>query len=367
VSIPHVTVDSNDPYERGRQRGAQVADRLRATWPMYQRLFAETADYAGRPPVDVAAVAVGCLDELRSWSPDLLREAEGIADATDLDLADVMALNARTEVLASARGVGPTECSTLVQLAGAGGTALSAQTWDWHHDLADGWHTQAVRGDEHAYVGLAEFGMMAKIGVNDAGVGLHLNLLRHASDLVDADDARAPVGIPVHLLARQVLSHAGTLDEAIEILRTAPAAGSSVLTVVTPHAAACVEISPAAVAVVEPSDGWLVHTNHFLDPGLAAGERVTLDITTTFERQDALRSRVKGVAGPIDVEGVAQLLCMHDDNGVAVCRHLDESAPFGFRSATLATVGLDPHGCTATLSAWGPCRRDEVVTLVAGD
>ena len=53
TSRMHVDIDSSDPFERGRQRGAQVGARLQQTWPIYQSLFAVTARDAGRDPVDV--------------------------------------------------------------------------------------------------------------------------------------------------------------------------------------------------------------------------------------------------------------------------------------------------------------------------
>jgi isopenicillin-N N-acyltransferase-like protein len=346
-----------------------VAERLSGTWPIYQELFAVAARDAGRHPVDVPAIAGSCLDSLATWSPDLFRELEGVAAGSGLALHEVMALNARTEVLAQARGAGSTECSTLVELVGEAGSALSAQTWDWHHDLAAGWHLQTVSGDEHTFVGLTEFGMLAKIGVNDAGLGVHFNLLRHASDVVEGYDAHGAAprgGVPVHLLAREVLGRTTTVGEAAELIGSAPVAASTVITVVTRDEAACIEMCAGGIGVVEPSDGWLVHTNHFLDPGLAAGERVTLDVTTTFEREDLLRSRVKGVEQPVGVAGLTALLCAHDEDGVSVCRHLADDIPFGYRTATLATVAIDPARRTAYISAGGPCRRTDVTTLTAG-
>ncbi|MDX6308996.1 MAG: isopenicillin-N N-acyltransferase like protein [Nocardioidaceae bacterium] len=364
----HTEIDSTDPFERGRQRGVQVAARLRETWPIYQSLFAVTARDAGRSPVDVPATAESCLDAVSTWSPELLRELEGVAAGSGFGLTTVMALNARTEVLAQARSAGATECSTLVQLHGGDGSPIGAQTWDWHEELAGGWHLHTVRGDDHTFVGLTEYGMLAKIGVNDAGLGVHLNLLRHASDArgrYDNQRARPAGGVPVHLLARQILGRAASVAEAVEHARSAAVCASSVITVVSREEAVCVEISPAGVGLVEPSDGWLVHTNHFLEPRLAAGERVTEEVTTTFEREDLLRSRVKAVAAPLEVEELAALLCAHDEDGVPVCRHPDGEATLGYRGSTLATVSLDPLRCAAGISAGGPCRRTEVTTLAA--
>ena len=375
----HVVVDSADPFERGRQRGAQVRDALTWTWPLYKRLFELTAHDAGRPYVDVGAVATSCREAVADWSPDVLRELDGVAAGAGLDAGTVMALNARTEVFARARGDGPTECSTLVALHGRAGTAVGAQTWDWHDELSHGWHVQTVRGNRHTFVGLAEFGMLAKIGVNDAGVGVLFNLLRHASDggrpLAASHDAAAPdvpIGragadgaVPVHLVAHEVLARASTLDEAVSIARSAPVIGSTVLTVLTADGALSVELSPAGAGCISPAEGWLVHTNHFLDPLLASGERVAQDITTTFERAALLRVRARQAQLPIDVESLVALLDAHEGDGAAVCRHPPPDASTGYRTATLATVGIDPARRTARVSAHGPCRRAEIVELTA--
>jgi isopenicillin-N N-acyltransferase-like protein len=367
MAVDHVLVDSAEPFERGRQRGVQVAAHLRWTWPLYEQLFAITARDTGRPAVDVRSLAAECLDAVRSWSPDTARELEGVASGAGVDVSTVMALNARTEVFARARGTGPTECSTLVQLEGPAGTALGAQTWDWHDELSGGWHTQTVRGHPRTFVGLAEHGMLAKIGVNDSGLGVMFNLLRHESDSASSSDSRRQQagGVPVHLVAHEVLTQATTVGEALELARSAPVLGSTVLTVLTPDAAACLELSPDGVGVVEPAGGWLVHTNHFLDPALATGERVTDDVTTTFERADLLRSRVKKVDERLGEERLVRLLDAHDGDGVSVCRHPLADAQLGYRTATLATVGIDPAQRVAHISAGGPCRRAGVTELIA--
>lgn len=367
----HVQIDAPDPFERGVQRGRFAAHRLQCTWPIYRQLIDVTADIYGGPRIDVSAVAEASLDSLTTWSPALLRELEGVAQGSGLELLTVMSINARTEALALARD-GTTECSTVVQLRGRSGTSVSAQTWDWHYDLVDGWHVQTVRGNEHAFVGLTEYGMLAKIGMNDAGLGLHLNLLRHASDgrtsqsEASYGDPAAPIGgVPVHLVAREILGRASTVAEAADLAASAPLTASTVLTVVTEDDAVCLEMCPDGVAVLRPQSGWLVHANHFLDPVLAEGERVMFDLTTTLERQELLSARSKAVDEPLDAEGLARLLAAHDEDGVAVCRHVDRQAPMGYRTATLATVALDPAARSAAVSAGGPGERRDVVTLTA--
>ncbi|RAG73337.1 isopenicillin acyltransferase, partial [Burkholderia multivorans] len=111
------------------------------------------------------------------------------------------------------------------------------QTWDWLADFSTLWHLAdvgAVPG-QLRHIGMAEYGMLGKIGLSEVGVGVHLNILKHAGD--------RPGGVPVHAVLAQVLSTAHDLAEALETIRSAPTSSSSVITVVTAEAAVQVEIA----------------------------------------------------------------------------------------------------------------------------
>jgi isopenicillin-N N-acyltransferase like protein len=185
-----------------------------------------------------------------------------------------------------------------------------------------------------------EFGAPAKIGVNDAGLGLHFNILNHAAD----SDAG---GVPVHAIARRVLEEATTIDEAIEVVSSAPVSASTVLTVATLHddraGAASLELSPAGVAVVRPGDdGWLLHTNHFLDPALATGDAVTPDAFSTerFVHAHAMRTGMSALGAAER----AAAFCGPQGAAAAVCVPRDESLPPERQWETLLTIALDVAG-----------------------
>lgn len=56
--------------------------------------------------------------------------------------------------------------------------------WDWAADFSTLWHFNDVGSvpGQYRHVGIAEFGMLGKIGLNEAGVGVLLNILKHAGD-----------------------------------------------------------------------------------------------------------------------------------------------------------------------------------------
>ncbi|MFI1977612.1 C45 family autoproteolytic acyltransferase/hydolase [Streptomyces wedmorensis] len=352
-------ITGDTPRRRGEDRGRRAAAAIARAWRVYDELFATvaagSAGSAGSVAsagisgaarsLDVRALALRTADATRAWAPELVEEMEGVAEGAGLPFWTVAALNARTEILAEAGAPRAGECSTLVR---TGLRTTGGQCWDWHEELAGAWHLQTVTGDAQGFAGITEHGILAKIGVNDAGVGVLFNILGHAED--------AATGVPVHLVARQVLGTAGSFAEAVGILTGAPVSASTVITVVTADRAASVELAPAGSAVVEPDErGWLTRTNHFLDPPLAAGELRGRREPETYDRHRLLTRRVLGHPGPLDPEALVKLLAAHRDDGAEVCCHAPAEGTLGSRWATLATVAVDPAERRLLVHDGGPC------------
>src|SRR5699024_10655295 len=233
----------------------------------------------------------------------------------------------------------------------------------------------AVPG-QHRHVGIAEYGMLGKIGLNEAGVGVLLNILKHRAD--------GPGGVPVHMILERVLSEAGSLAEALEIIHSAPTSSSSIITVITAEAAVQVEIAGEAKRERRAgADGILVHTNHFLHPDLLDGSLELRPGSTSRARLRHLDEAVAGLSagrseaaggsahggsapgdparaedaparaeaaeaapgpgssGPVTVGDLTKLLTTGPDEP-PVCAGPGPGAASGGRSATLVTVRIDP-------------------------
>jgi hypothetical protein len=116
---------------------------------------------------------------------------------------------------------------------------------------------------------LTEFGVLAKIGVNDAGLGVMLNMLHHSADEQVGEQR---IGFPVHVLLRTLLEDCTSVDEARDLVRSLSFSASSALTVVDRGGdAASFETFPEGVGEVKPEAGLLVRTNHFVSAEGEAG------------------------------------------------------------------------------------------------
>jgi isopenicillin-N N-acyltransferase-like protein len=284
------------PRLRGEAFGEAHADRVRHTVEIYRRLCDLSA--GGR---------------VRA-SDSEHEELHGIATGAGVDVRDLLAVNARTELTS-----GRHECSVI------GEGDILAQNWDWHPDLQESTVLWIVRENGGWFATITEAGMLAKIGMNDAGLGVCLNLLRCSED-------GGLAGTPIHLLMRRTLA-CRSVPDALELLTTARVSASSAVTVATPGDVATVELSPGGANVVR--DG--THTNHFLQPP-PAGDDV-IESESSRPRLDAIRSLP-----------LREALRSHP-----VCQHVDESEPWEDRTATLASVIMDLGTLRMELADGHPC------------
>jgi isopenicillin-N N-acyltransferase-like protein len=333
VGMLHVTVDASDPQARGEAYGAGVAHRLPLVWDAYRSLFQL---YAGVDERTALRVGTEVLEVVDAWRPALRVEMEAVAAAGGIAVEAVGALNGRTELVVAA------ECATVGRVHGPAGPWL-AQNWDWFLDAPE----RCVVVTTPTYTTFTEVGILAKIGVNRAGLALSLDILRHDSDRSD------PIGIPIHLLLREVLGACATVDDVAELLAESPVSASSCLTVVTADGdGACFEVSPAGVARIGPADdGLLTHTNDFCDPVLALGERVGPKLASSCARRGDL-DRLR----PLTLDDARAALASHAAVPVPTCRHGDYAGPGLPLSGTAACLLMDPVAGTLDVGAGPPCQ-----------
>ncbi|WP_328808221.1 C45 family peptidase [Nonomuraea antri] len=335
-----------DPFERGKERG----DLLRAELPGGLAFYLELFGLAGLSEGRVRDDALRTADVIGAVRPRLLAELDGVAAGAGLDPWQVYALNARTEILAQSGAGRPGECSTIVRRLEphAVPRTFGVQTWDWHVELAPYWHTHEVRGGHdggYDVVGLTEHGILGKVGVNSAGLALHFNILGHRADGVG--------GVPVHVLAALVLEEAGSVAEALDLVRSTPVSASSSFTLFDADTAVTTDITPVGVFPVEPIGGTLIRTNHFLSPAPRDGEKNELYQPDSGERYDLVADRLARRPEPRDPD--ALLAFLYSGPGQPpLCCVPDMTLPPGERWATLATITLEPASRTARVADGSP-------------
>jgi isopenicillin-N N-acyltransferase like protein len=332
------------PGDRGVRFGEAQRDAVHATVGAYERLFREAC---GADSAVVRSFGERVGERLHGEHPDAHEEIAAIARGAGVDEALLMAVNARTELLA---GAARPECSAIGVLPErSGGHTLLAQNWDWHPDLRESvvlW--TIVEPDGRWLVTMTEAGMLAKIGLNSRGLGLCVNILGSSAD-------GGPGGIPVHVLMRLALQRCDDVAAAGALLEANEASGSSCFNVGSPGALASYEVSPARVVRIEPEDGLLLHTNHFLEPPGDAEDVYMRESPSSLARLDELDRGVRRAPGQVDVGAVKDALRSHDAGPNAICCHDPDNERYADRTETLASVCLDLEELRFEISEGAPC------------
>ncbi len=316
AELPYIVV-SGDARARGLAHGRQLKDRIHSTFDFYQQAIFQNSPLS-REQVQARAGQVAEL--IGKFRPDFVTEIEAIAEGAGIDSWKIYALNARTEIL----NAPVAECTSLYFQK----TALLGQTWDWIRELEE-----LVVIMRHEYtdgrniITLTEPGMLAKIGLNNSGLGVCLNFLISTHQLD---------GVPVHIVLRAILE-CRSIDEAREQIRRSGTGKSSHFLVGDANGE-CFGMEFAAGNCVEigSQNGVLVHTNHCLGHGMESSM-----LPTSAERLEQAGQHLKTMADHT-IEDMQNIL-LDDSRGNESIQsgYHPEEVLGGLEVGTCATVIMD--------------------------
>lgn len=370
MRLPHVSV-SGQPAECGAAYGAAAGTQIGANVEAYRRRF---RDEAGLDAAGLRAAGAAFRDATAQHHPRIAAMLDGVAAGAGVAHAEIYALNARTELLygrpgspddpGSPDGEGCTAIGVLGTHTGSGHLLLG-QNWDWHPDQRDAMlllETTDERG--HTVLTLAEAGMLAKTGLNSAGVGQCLTMLA-----CDRDGLTSPPGVPYHVLARATLE-ADSLGWALRSACHSPRNASINLLLGQAGDPAYadpslggemidLELVPGDVGWLHPVDGMITHANH-LETALAVRDaQKDWGGSSLYRAARARRLMAETVdAGKATPEGMAAVFRDHASYPHAICRHLDERLPARDRSRTVCSILLDLDARRFGIADGQPCERD---------
>lgn len=262
---PFVDV-SGSPYERGRQHGAAVPVRVKRSIELYGGQLGELGYDAAAKTALIGEFA----REIEGFGAHYVEEMRGIADGAGVLLEDIVMINARTEVIAKARLVKnrPVEvneelddgCTGAIILPerSANGSLIHGQNWDWKAECAETAIVLRVRRDDGPdFLTFVEAGGLARCGMNEAGICITANYLESERDFTQA-------GVPLALIRRKVLEQEH-LAFAIKAVATTPKACSNNMMLSTVKGFGIdFECAPDEAFPLYPSDGLIVHANHWV-------------------------------------------------------------------------------------------------------
>jgi isopenicillin-N N-acyltransferase-like protein len=343
-NIP-IVIGEGSPYARGYHLGSSERVRVRHAVHAYMVMFRA----AGLRQAAVYDQAERFLPVIDAYAPHLVEEMRGIAEGTGHDLRAIVALNCRTELLyAVGKAI---ECTSLgvTPPASADGHVRLAQNWDWHPSMTGALVLWVIRrADGPDLLTLTEAGMVGKIGANARGLAMVVNLLTS-----DADHPGP--ALPMHVILRKVLEDAGSVSSATAMIAAAARCSScNHMLADCDGNLADVEATPQGIVELRSDRGVLTHTNHCLDPDLAARDSYARDKPDTLARG----ARAEALAGraSLDEAAMRAILADHSTAPKGICRHPQPDLPFAEQAATIASLIFDLTAGTLALADGEPCE-----------
>ncbi len=351
--FPHIRV-SGTPAERGRQLGEQAAERIRRSIAIYREIFQH---YSGWEWPQVLDHTQHYRPAIEAYQPRYLEEIEGIASGAQIPAEEVLAINVRTEIMfAAVARKAARECSALALMPPATSDSHPwiAQNWDWKPHMSETVIVLEATQDEGPdYITVVEAGLLAKTGLNSAGIGLVTNAL------VSSEDRGEP-GVPYHVILRGILDAETMTDALGAITRDVRSSSANYLIAHREGEAINIEAAPgdySRISLDFPSErGFLVHTNHFCsvpsdlkDVGLWEG-------TDSPFRLRRLEQAINRHESPLSREDIQQIFTDHFDFPYSVCSHPDPRVPRVEQYATVASIMIDLADSVMWIADGNPCE-----------
>lgn len=247
--------------------------------------------------------------------PDLAAEVDGVAEGANLPCVEAAwVLQLRAELQRPVERAGEHECTSFAAFGAATteGATIAGQNADLPALYSD--LLVLLRRDipgQPRVLTLTPAGQVGYHGMNDAGVAVFANFLH-------SDGWR--VGIPRYLLTRIALAERSR-GAAVAAIERAHRASPRNLLIADDDGAVDVETTTTATARLEPEDGLLAHSNHYVAPALRECERTTpRSLANSRQRLARIQTLLRERHGALDIASCAATMRDRDCTPNALCR-----------------------------------------------
>jgi isopenicillin-N N-acyltransferase like protein len=283
---------------------------------------------------------------LETSYPSYIEEMKGLAEGAGVSFSSILALNVRTEI---GYGMATDGCTAFAWKTSS--ASFLAQNWDWETEQSPNIISLHISKPGVPHIAMmTEAGILGKIGLNSAGVGVTLNAI--AAKGVDTSR------LPCHLALRTVLESTSRA-EAVSALMKAGIASSCHIQIADALTGAIGLENTAFDTVKMPQNasGICTHSNHFVVPHSTECANKALPDST--DRLARIQTLLKETMDDPSMEGLRDLLKDEKNYPTAICRAVTEKSSL----ATLFSIVMDLTERYATVKMGRPTERGQELEL----
>ena len=339
------------PHTRGEQYGSQCRHHIGKTIDFYRWMFQHKSKLDWDQSLEKAREFVA---PIQDYDPEIMSEIEGIAAGAGRPLEEILAINIRSELLflLTAGGEAMKACCTSLAAtpeATAAGDTFVAQNWDWYVPTRDQCVILKIRQPGRpSIVQLVEAGLIAKIGLNSAGIAMCTNALV-------CDNWR--VGVPFHAILRGILNAASMAEAIGAVTKPRRASAGNYLIAHAGGEAFDIEAGPTDFNVIGARDGLITHANHFQVANPAIRDAIPALWPDSLVRDFRAAKLLKADRPRITGHTIQNLLRDHFDRPYSVCSHPAGKLPPNQEEQTNASVIINVTRKQFYVAPGPPCEH----------
>lgn len=351
--FPLITI-SGPPRDRGIQYGNQCRKLIKQTVDFYKTSIKKESNLDWNRVLQKSVDFVPFIEE---YDVEIMDEIKGIAEGSGCDLEEILAVNVRSELLFLLKTKGEeqrTSCTVLAATPEATSEkkTLLAENWDWYNHTRDQCIILKIKqpGRPHI-IQLVEAGLIAKTGMNSAGIGLCTNAFI-------CDNWR--LGVPFHVILRGVLNAESMAAAVGAVTKPHRASAGNYLIGHTEGMVINIEAAPDDINIIYPESGTIVHTNHFLGNNPKINDLIPSLWPYSITRYARASSLFNAERGRINIETIKSVLRDHFDHPLSICTHVDNEPPNESPAQTNASLIFDLYNSMFHIAKGPPCEHSYI-------
>lgn len=275
-------------------------------------------------------------------------EIRGVAEGANVSFDDLMVVNAMEAVTMDALHL--TRCTSFAvnETRTADGHVLVAHNEDWvPEDENDVYVISARPKEEPPFLAMTYGGLLPNVGFNAYGVAQLI-------DSVYPTDSR--IGIPRLVVARAVLASRRISGALGRTLISHRAAGYNHLIVHESGEMYSVEVSSRRFDILHGTDGYIVHTNHYLSPTMKEVEKDPEELISSRVRYFRA-NRLLRESSTHSIKTLQGIQKDHVNLPNSICNHNIAGIDPMDRESTITALVIDLTAREMHI-AWGnPCQN----------
>ncbi|HEV8470305.1 MAG TPA: C45 family peptidase [Candidatus Limnocylindria bacterium] len=356
TALPTIEI-SGDRRTLGRQHGEAARGQIRDSIAYYRQSFQRISGLGWE---EIRSQAPRWISHIEEYLPGIGDELEGISEGAGAGLEEILALNARGELssgnpFASDPDEGCSSYALLLRASGDG-HVYCGQNWDWRGEIGSTVILLRIsQPGKPTIVMQTEAGQIGRHGANSAGIALNANGL--------GTRWGKGVGLPQPFIRRKILE-APDMQAALKaVFDSRQSLCTNLLITHRDGFAIDLETTPDRHGWMYPTDGLLVHTNHFIAfvPEQIAATYRPFSVNSLWRLPrltEGLR-KVKNAADPESVRGaIGTALRDHFGYPNSVCKHGDARSVANDQNQTIASSIVDLTTGEYWLASGNPCETE---------